>query len=273
MSPLVEDLIDLLLRRGWVEVFPLVIVAIVRPLGLLYGCSFFSWGLGSAGFLRTIIALWLGLPILAAHLDTFEALLVGDGVARLAWIVLIEFAIGLCIGLIASLPFFALQYAGAITDQFRGESDSGLHSPTGGQITTFGNLYIVVLILVFIQSDGISHLIRWLYESSVAIPLAAGLPAINGDALSFVVTAFRDSLELAVRVALPLLVVLGVVEALVSIGARLAQRYSVYNLAFASKNLAAIALLPFLVMYVWQFSDEAIVPFFLDQSVPKAFGP
>ena len=264
MNPLIEEVIELIADRGWQESVPLVILAATRPLGLLYAFVGVTWAMGTARLMHMILAVALGFPMILVNLPVAEELIVEANVVKLGFIVITEIAIGVCLGWISSLPFLAMSGAGAITDQFRGESDSGLHPPTGGSISTFGLLYISIALVAFENNNGFGHMVRALYQSYIIWPIASTFPEFTRETVMATLGIMGQATLIMVRVTLPVLVLLAIIEFSVTIGARISKRYNFYNMAFPLKNLAVIAALPVIAMFIWMMSNTIIMPVFVE---------
>ena len=269
----VEALIALVEDRGFPVLMALVVFSTVRALAMLYFFVVLNLGFGQALMLRLLIGLIIGFPMLIQNLDLVDLFFEQDSfpVVVLVLAVASEFLIGATIGLMYSLPFFALKYAGTITDQTRGETDSGIQTPMDGQITTFGLLYLVIGILAFASADGFQHLAQSYYTSFTYWPLGAVIPTIGQEGLMSFANTLLDCIKLAVRIAAPLLAVLILVEITSGIASRLGQRLNFYNLAFSIKNLSAIVLLPVLMIYVWALANDNIIRSFAPEFKLEAF--
>jgi type III secretory pathway component EscT len=264
MNQLIEEAIFLLSDRGWQEIVPMFILAALRPIGLFYGFTGFQWAMSSTRILRTMLAIAVGLPMVLANLETTYTLIKANSLVVLGLTVVTEVAIGFALGFIASLPFFALSFAGAMTDQFRGETDSGLHTPLGGGISTFGLLYTVIGLYAFAFADGIGMLIQALYRSYIIWPLSEPFPEITRTTVGTTLKIFGHGTLLGIRIVMPLLLFLFVIELSTIVAARIGKRFNFYNFAFSLKNMAAVLSLPILGAYVWLFVTQNMGEFFRD---------
>lgn len=245
-----EALIALLAETGFEGAYGILIFAIPRPLGLMFGFLALSWALGPAVLLRTSIATAIAVPALASNLGDINDLVAESDVFQSALVAVREFAIGYALGMIASLPFFALQYAGAITDAFRGESDSGQQDPTGGTLQSFSTLYLVIGFSVFFASGGLWDLVGAFYRSYAVWPIDAVFPTVAPDAGILALSLLGETLMTSIIVAMPLLACLVLVELGVGVAARLGRRTNFYEMAFPAKNLSVILLLPIVAWYI-----------------------
>ncbi len=248
---------DILARRGYQSLYGVLIFMTLRPAGLLFGFMAFTWALSQMRTLRISTALGLALPTLVLTGTQIESILDNAGIAELAFLSGKELLIGYGLGLLASLPFFALQYAGAVTDAFRGESDSGITDPTGGTLQTFSLLYVVIGFAVFFGAGGLWGLIAMLYQSYAIWPVNQPLPALAGDAPSQIMMMLGDMFLLTVRTAIPLLALLVVIEFMLGVAARLSRKFGMQDLTFLAKNFSAILMLPVIALYVLWVADPS----------------
>ena len=218
----------------------------------------FNWAMRGAQMLRIAIAIALTLPVMAGNAAAFERLISLTSVTAFMPIAIKELIIGYGLGLLASLPFFALQYAGAITDSFRGENDTGNQDPTGGTIHTFSTAYLVIGFFAFFSLGGFEALVRNLYGTYGIWPLYAGLPNLDSAAALRAADMLTSTLMTAFVVALPLLAMLVVIELAMGVAARLGKRFNLYDLAFPVKNLVTVLTLPLIMWVIWQISDARL---------------
>lgn len=251
MTPLADVIAGIVQRHGVESLFPVLIFTALRPLGLLYGFVAFTWGMGQGRVIRVSVAVALGLPTLLADAAQIDALLERGRDLGVLVIGVKEVAIGYALGLFASLPIFALQFAGAVTDAFRGESDGGITDPTGGTMQTFSSLYLVIGLSAFFALGGLWTLTEVLYDTHAVWPMDRMTPPFAGDAALRVSQVLAEMLALTVRVAVPLLVLLAAIELTVAVAARIAKRFGLGEMAFPVKNLAALATLPLTAWFVW----------------------
>lgn len=236
-------------------------LTVARPLGLFFGFVAFGWAMQQSFLLRIGLAFAIGLPVSIALRPEIAALATQATLLDLVLLVPKEFALGYGLGILASLPLLALQIAGEITDNFRGEGDSGLTDPTGGRSSTWGTWFLVIGILVFVLGGGLQALIGVLYESYLTWPATRMLPPLTMASVGTVLDLLAQMLRAAILVAAPLLIILMAVELSLAIASRLAQRYQLMSLEFAAKNLVAVLLMPVMVAFLLQYLAGSPVDF------------
>lgn len=251
-----DELIVLTAELGIEGIFPLLIVPLIRPLGLMFGFIGFAWAFQSRLFLRLSIATTLAIPVIFIDLNVLRGLVLRSDATELVPISVKEFGIGYGIGFLASMPFFALQYAGALTDTFRGENDTGLHDPTGGTLHTFSTIYLVVGFFTFFSVGGFETMLDSFYATYRVWPIGSIFPTMDHMAAMKVMDILTQTIYEAFRIALPLLSVLILIEFSLSIAARLGRRFNMYDLAFPIKNLTTLLIMPLIIWIVWSLSED-----------------
>ena len=237
------------------HIFLVVVLGLLRIFGLTWGFLGFSWAFGHGVMLRIAVSMALGFPIIVAQADQTALLAQTAGALDLVLLATKEFALGFAFGFLISSPFRALQYAGAVTDAFRGESDSGITDPHGGQLQTFSMLYLAIGFAVFASIGGIWRVIAKIYETYLIWPINLLYPQMSEDFAQLMVQGLMRSLELAVLIALPLLILLFATEFALMVSARLARRFGMYDLSFLTKNLVTIFTLPLTAMLILRVAE------------------
>ena len=232
-----------------------LLLVIFRPLGLMYGFTLFSWGFGTSMMLRIAVAFALGLPVFWNSSNVFIGISESASVRRIVIILAIEFALGFGQGAMASAPFHALKYAGAITDTYRGENNSGLQDPSGGTLSTYSVLYFIIGAVIFCQAGGFYVLINNLYSTYVLWPIGTESLGFDSGGWQLGAQLIQRSLLTSLAVAAPLLIIFLSIDFALAVAAKLAPRFNLYENSFLFKNIAAIVTLPLLAIYLVRVSD------------------
>lgn len=233
-----------------------LIVMLFRPLGLMYGFTLFSWGLGANLMIRIALSFALGMLVFWNQSDLFVTIADTKSIREIVFILMIEFALGFGVGGMASAPFHALKYAGAITDTYRGENNSGLEDPSGGTLSTFSVLYFITGSVVFCQSGGFYVMVNNLYSTYMIWPIGSESIAFKSDGWLLGVQLIQRSLLTGIAVAAPLLIIFLSIDFILAVAAKLAPRFNIYENSFLFKNIAAIVSLPVLAFYLLRISDS-----------------
>ncbi len=245
-----------------------LLLCLARPFGLLFGFYPFAWAFGHAVLLRISIAIALAMPVIAAQSGVLIDILRDAGALIFVTLVVIEFALGFGLAIIASLPLKALEAAGAITDQFRGEFEGAIIGPGGTTLHTSSMLYLAIGMFVFFAMGGLWFLIGGLYETYALWPVGQTLPDFQPFAASFSLNLLDTLMMSAVLIAAPLLLLMVGLDFTLAVAARLARRYGLYDLSFPTKNLAMLIALPIIAMALIQISEDLV---FEVRDLPELF--
>jgi flagellar biosynthesis protein FliR len=153
----------------------------------------------------------------------------------------VELVIGLSLGFILSLSFQAVELAGRVISIQLGLSLGSVFSPTQEEASTAIDPFFSVLAgLLFLAMGLHLAIVQVLANSFTAYPVGAGWPS------DLALTGARTvalAMELGVRVALPVALVLLLVELSVGLLARAIPQINVFILGLPDKMLVAFAVL------------------------------
>lgn len=158
----------------------------------------------------------------------------------LAGAMLSEALVGTAIGLVLALPFHIFHGMGAIVDNQRGAGVGALLDPVSGvEATEMANLIQLMAVVVFLATGGLLVVLEVLQASYALVPMG-GTPVLQ---LGAVQTFAGRILAGAVRMALPVLLLLFLVEALLGVLSRYAQQMNAFSVSLAVKSLLAFLTL------------------------------
>ena len=180
---------------------------------LIHWLSGMFWALGRVGgfcmaapiFNATVVparirvAMIIVLTMVLAPLaPTQMDLLSGAGVATMA----MQMLIGASIGFVLQLVFQAVSYGGILIGQSMGLGFAELISPTSNtSVPVLGQFYMVMVSLLFLAMDGHLQVIQLLADSFRGLP--PGVTGLDSKSLWVLVMAGGDLFAGALRVALP----------------------------------------------------------------------
>ncbi|KZC23792.1 flagellar biosynthetic protein FliR [Rhodanobacter thiooxydans] len=191
-----------------------------------------------------VLALVLA-PLAPATIDPLS----GDGVATMAAQVLI----GAAVGFVLKLVFEAVSFGGELVGQSMSLGFAEVISPqAGGSSNVLSQFYLLLVTLLFLAMDGHLRLIALLADSFHSLP--PGVPAIDADGLRAVAGFAAELFSGAVRVALPAMTSLLVV-----------------NIGFAAISRAAPSMNLFAVGFPITVSLGFIALWLSLRSLPGAF--
>jgi len=153
----------------------------------------------------------------------------------------IELLIGLALGFALSLGFQAIELAGRLLSLQVGFTIGAVLSPTSSEGSSALDPFFAILAgLLFLALDLHLATVRVLATSLAALPIGGGWPA---DLWLLAARLTTLALELGVRVALPLALVLLLTELAVALLARAIPQVNVFILGLPVKILVGLAVL------------------------------
>ncbi|MEP3636078.1 MAG: flagellar biosynthetic protein FliR [Paracoccaceae bacterium] len=253
---MIGDLFRIIAVYGIEEIYPILIVVVLRPFGLLFGFTAFSWAFGTGRTLRISVAVALGLPTLAVTVTDIETLVADATIGQLFILAPKEFLLGLLLGFLASLPFWALRYAGSIVATFKGEADGGFQDPVDGTMESMAVLFQLIGLAAFAHAGGLWLTTANLYQTYSIWPLYSVFPEFQGDTTRVVFDILTATLLTAIRTALPILAILIFIDFTLMIAARIGRRFRLFEYSFMAKNMAVVLLLPVVAYLLWAMNAD-----------------
>lgn len=125
-----------------------------------------------------------------------------EGVVSFVLICLTEFVFGVVLGFVTTM-FFALTYtAGNLMDMQMSFGMVNVYDPqAGAQVPVTGNMYNIILLLVFFAVGGHLRLVETLYLTVARVPV--GTVALSPELGVAALEAFSRTMVLAMNVAMP----------------------------------------------------------------------
>jgi type III secretion protein T len=156
-----------------------------------------------------------------------------------------ESMLGLVLGLLASIGFWAVHAAGTIVEYQAGLSMATTIDPTSGQDDSLiGTLFMQIFIVLFLASGGLLAMIGMLFDSYQVWPLSSMTPLVGNLELTRLAT--RGVMELvliAVKVAAPFVILMLLLEAALGLLSRFAPQLNVFFIALPLKMLVMTVML------------------------------
>ncbi len=231
----------------------LVTVAMARPTAMIIVMPLFA-RLGLTGLLRTGVAFGMALPILPHMTGDFSKVIAVGGGTLLA-VILKETALGLLLGLMFGIPFWAAQSAGDVIDTQRGASVAYMVDPTALQeVSITGTFLELCMLALFFVGGGPDLLIGAVYDSLLLWPILAPFPEFQPETGRLLLGILDKVLLSALLIGGPIIIVLFVVEAAMALISRISPQLPMSDLSLPIKGIAVFAVLP---IYVVFFMDQA----------------
>jgi flagellar biosynthetic protein FliR len=156
--------------------------------------------------------------------------------------VLGEVLVGLSLGFVLQIAFAAPTIAAELIGGGMGMSMATAADPTGGnQTTAFGQFFTIVLTLTFLAMGAHLHFIALVVQSYDAFP--PGHTWLGADRFAVIASFAGSMFETAVRIALPVTLVLLLVQMLTGVLSRSAPSLNLFALGLPAGVLAGITAL------------------------------
>ena len=159
----------------------------------------------------------------------------------LVYYLMIEALTGLMLGYAAQFIFYTVQFASEIIGFQMGLSMAQVYNPIDGtQANSIGQLYLMVLLLLFLLLDGHHTLFRALVGSFEVVPLGGAELSFGGPVfLSWTGRLFRNAMQLAA----PFMIAIFLIDIALGIFARVVPQAELFSLSLPIKLMAGIFLL------------------------------
>jgi type III secretion protein T len=228
-----------------------VLLSMTRILGIFLVFPLFSWT-GVQGSLRATIAIALSLPVAYAVFPTLGP--VQDNVLNYIVLAMKELVVGIGIGLLLAIPFWAAKSAGDVIDIYRGASQSNIFDPlNAAESTETGTLLLLGSLALFVAAGGLNLVMGIAYDSYRIWRPTVLVPDLSMDAFKVLLRILTEISRKAVILAAPILIALAIGEIIllfVSLGWK---NYNVMDLSMIMKNLLLVILLPVYLIFLMSY--------------------
>lgn len=186
--------------------------------------------------LQAGIALGIGLPVAAVTWPGLEGL-AGRNSFPVGVLIIKEVIIGVFIGLLFSLPFWAVQAAGEIIDMQRTIGESGITDPsTQGSTSVTAALLMFIAIATFVADDGLQLVFGTIYSTYDFWPINEVWPDLRAIGLNEILSFLWRMVTLGLSVAGPIIIMLFISDFVVMSLSRVAGRIDISMLLPLVKN-------------------------------------
>jgi type III secretion protein T len=229
-------------------------LAIARIGGLVMVAPIFT-RLGPTGIIRGAIALALALPMLPFIADVLKAEHFTP--ITFAALTLKEGAVGVVIGLVLGVPFWAAESAGSILDYQRGSNAASLLDPLQEVVEGItGTLFGLTMVALYYTSGGLSLTLGTVYDSYKLWPPGHFLPMFGADAPSIFLSLLDRIVTMGVLLVSPLMVCLLLSDLLIGLLSRAAPNFNLFALSLSTKNLVFAALLAIYCVFMISYMGD-----------------
>ena len=198
--------------------------------GLIFSFALFAYPVVEPGFPQTIDA--------------------GD----LVIILFKEVVIGLFLGFIVSIAFWAIEAVGSFIDNQRGANIASSFDPmVGDQASPLSMLLSKILILIFFVSGILLAFMKGLYSSYQTWPVASFVPHFDWQYTEFFLAQFDLLLKIAIFIGAPVIIAMFMAELGLGLVGRFAPQLNVFFLAMPVKSAIAVFMLILLLSLFFQY--------------------
>jgi flagellar biosynthesis protein FliR len=215
-------------------------MVLTRVIGLFVSAPFYSLPQVPAqikAILTCLIALLIMGP-LGIHYD-----LVGLHFLQYVGLIICEFSIGLCIGLLLMLIFSGIEFAGRLFGIQMGLAVANVVDPTTSQqIGVLSQFIRFIFLFTFFAIDGHLMLLKALMQSFEILPLGRGhvnFLAISDD----IIAVGSDLFKIAMRIALPISCVVLLINTGLAALARTTPQMNIFMVGFMLNIGAGLIML------------------------------
>jgi flagellar biosynthetic protein FliR len=171
-------------------------------------------------------------------------------------LVIQEVTIGLFIGFLVSVVFAAFQLSGQFVAVQIGFGINEVLDPIGQiSVPLEGQFKNLIGLLVFLAVNGHHLLIQGVYRSYEVAPIMSAHKAFLGGLLKYMLHAFSGMFVVALKIALPVIAIVFLMEVSMGILARVAPQMNIMMLGFPFKIAVSFVVLliitPLIVKIMW----------------------
>ncbi|MCK5895085.1 MAG: type III secretion system export apparatus subunit SctT [Endozoicomonadaceae bacterium] len=179
------------------------------------------------------------LPVVSQHQPDLS-----PGMWVLLALIFKEALIGMLIGFVSTVPFWAIEATGFFIDNQRGASmASSQNAMTGSESSPMGILFAQTFFTLYLISGVFLILLQNVFHSYEVWPLFSFYPVLNQSAIRFFLGQFDQIITLAIWLAAPISISMFIAEFGIALISRSAPQLNVFILAMPIKSAVALALL------------------------------
>jgi len=191
-----------------------------------------------------------------------------------AVIIVKEAIIGICLGWLAALPFWALEAVGFFIDNQRGSTMASSVNPlTGTQASPIGILFVQTFTTLFFIGGNFLALMGALYTSYYTWPIFSFFPRIELSSADFFLAQLDYFMSTVVIFAAPLIACMFLAEFGLGLVSRFAPQLNVFFLSMPVKSLVSMVMLTFYASILMRvFGERYTFTFDLFQQLNTLWG-
>lgn len=243
----------------FIGMLPYLALATTRSIGLMIILPVFS-RISFGGVLRAGLTLALAIPIAGYASDGLADIPRSARVVQFCLIAVKEIFVGLTIGFMLSIPFWAIQVVGEIMDVQRGVSsevapvDPASRSPA----SAMGLFLSLCSIALFVAADGLQTVVDLLYGSYRIWPLRSFMPQFDVASGLAIATLLDRLMRFGLLVAGPVVIFLILIDVCVLLIGRFAPHFKPFDLAPALKNVGFAVFIAIYATFLFDYMRAEI---------------
>ncbi|WBL81357.1 type III secretion system export apparatus subunit SctT [Bradyrhizobium xenonodulans] len=212
------------------------------------------------GLLRAALTLALAAPITGYATASLSDLQAPVRTIQLCLIAVKEIFVGVTIGFMLSMPFWAIQIVGELMDVQRGVSsevapvDPSSRSPA----SAMGLFLSLCGIALFVAADGLQTLVDLLYRSYAIWPLRSLMPQIDASAALASLGLLDRLVRFGLLVGGPAIIFLLLIDICVLLIGRFAPQFKPFDLAPAIKNVGFAIFIAIYATFLFDYMRTEI---------------
>ncbi len=210
--------------------------------------------------IRLGLAFGLAFPILGYSQQSIAPAEADIQVVRLVLVALKELFVGVLIGFVMGIPFWAIQSVGELIDTQRGISNevAPVDPTTKSQSSALGLFLGLLAITIFVAADGLNTVVEALYSSYGLWPIQTFLPATDLEAMMGLARLVDRVLRTALLVGGPVIVLMLLLDLCVMLIGRFAPQINANDLAPTVKNVAVVLFMMAYASYLFDYAGAEI---------------
>ncbi len=205
---------------------------------------FATWPIFGSDQVPTYVKiLWsLAFALMIFPIIGWNKLGVGYESSLVPWLALKEASLGILLGLIARLFFFAVSVCGEFVSTAMGLSSDSVFNPSlGGRVTSMENFYLWLGTVVFFAVSGHHYLISGLVQSFELVPLSA--QGLSLQAFQDLATLGQSVMTIGLQMAAPVFASLLVMNVAMAVISRTAPQMNVLVMSLSANMLMGLIVL------------------------------
>ncbi len=202
--------------------------------------------------LRNSVAIALSIPILPVVEQ--QVFMLPFDEAMFVKILLKEIVVGMMMGYVVGIIFWAIASSGSIIDLQRGAMSAQMFNPVvSGQSSPLGTFLALAAVSFFFTTGGVLVFLKAIYSSYINWPVTSFYPEFNME----VVTVFIGQLDLLISTALlmaaPVVIFMFITELGLGLVGRFVPAINIFILAMPLKSIMAFFILSFYISTIFYY--------------------